>query len=136
ENDCLVETSPEGFALSNIAGTQLAQGTTNANGIIRFTGLTNGTYKLDETTGDWCHAEADYVDAAGNLLVKNSGNTDVFIYNCGARQVGTLPVTGSGDTAVGANTASLFMPAAGAMATLIVLAALTVLRRRPTGHAA
>ncbi len=127
ENDCLVQTSPEGFSLSNISGRELASGTTNANGIIKFTGLANGTYKLDETTGNWCHAEADFVDAAGNLIVKNGGNTDVFIYNCGSRQVGTLPVTGSGDTAIGADAAGLFMPATGALPTLIVLG---LMRRR------
>jgi uncharacterized protein YraI len=131
ENDCLVQTSPEGFALANVSGTRLAQGTTSANGIITFTGLANGTYKLDETTGDWCHAEADYVDAAGNVIVKNGGNTNVYIYNCGARQVGTLPVTGSGDTALGNATANLFMPATGALATLIVLGMLTAMRRKP-----
>ncbi len=135
ENDCLVQTSPEGFALNNLSGTRLSQGTTNANGLLVFTGLANGTYKLDETTGDWCHAEADYVDAAGNLIVKNSGNTNVYIYNCGAGQVGTLPTTGTGTTALESASASLFMPAAGALATLIVLGFLTALRRKPARRA-
>jgi uncharacterized protein YraI len=130
DNDCLNQTSPEGFALESLAGTRLATGTTNANGILIFAGLANGTYSLDETTGDWCHAEADFVDAAGNVIVKNSGNTDVFIYNCGARQVGTLPVTGSGDTALSNGATNLMAPAAGALATMIVMLLLMAGRRR------
>ncbi len=131
ETDCLVQTSSEGFSLETLSGARLATGATNASGLLIFSGLANGTYSLDETTGDWCHAEADFVDAGGNVIVKNSGNTDVYIYNCGARQVGTLPVTGSGDTALGSGTTNLMVPAAGAMATMLVLFLLMAGRRRP-----
>jgi hypothetical protein len=63
---------------------------------VTFTGLANGAYGLKETTGDWCKAEADHVDASGNVLVVNGGNTNVYIYNCGPKNVHTLPSTGTG----------------------------------------
>ncbi|CAN5678617.1 hypothetical protein BH23CHL5_BH23CHL5_12000 [soil metagenome] len=126
--DCVSQVSPEGFSLSSVSGTRLANGTTNPNGKLIFIGLANGSYKLDETTGDWCHAEADLVDAGGNVIVRNGGNTDVYIYNCGARQVGTLPVTGSGDTA-SQQTETLMYSAAGA----IVIGLLMMWRRLPLG---
>ncbi|MCA9858863.1 MAG: hypothetical protein KC438_04035, partial [Thermomicrobiales bacterium] len=73
-----------------------AVGTTNAQGQLVFSDLAVGAYNLDETTGDWCHAEADRVDSAGNVLVAESGNNDVFIYNCSLQSVADLPSTGTG----------------------------------------
>ncbi|HET9658733.1 MAG TPA: hypothetical protein VFP05_00275, partial [Thermomicrobiales bacterium] len=66
------------------------------SGVLKYTNLANGAYSLDETSGDWCHAEADRVDSAGNVLVADGGNTDVYIYNCSLKNVGTLPSTGTG----------------------------------------
>ncbi|MDQ3045803.1 MAG: hypothetical protein M3R06_11750, partial [Chloroflexota bacterium] len=57
----------------------------------------NGSYGLDLTQGTWCYATSDRVDSAGNLLVANGGNTDVFIYQCTA--VTALPSTGTGASA-------------------------------------
>ena len=34
--------------------------------------------------------------ASGNVLVVNGGNTNVYIYNCGAKGVTVLPSTGTG----------------------------------------
>lgn len=94
--DCNAESAPAGFSLKSSDGRPIAVGTTNSQGILAFTGLTNGAYDLDETTGDWCHAEADRVDSSGNVLVAGGGNTDVYIYNCSLKQVGRLPSTGTG----------------------------------------
>ena len=99
--DCTPETTPIGFSLKTSDDRPIAVGATNASGILKFTGLANGAYHLDETTGDWCHAEADRVDSAGNVLVANGGNTDVYIYNCSVKQVGALPSTGTGANAQG-----------------------------------
>lgn len=104
--DCTAETASIGFSLKTADGRPIAVGTTNASGILKYTNLANGAYSLDETTGDWCHAEADRVDSAGNVLVSNGGNTDVYIYNCSLKNVGTLPSTGTGPTAPSAGGAS------------------------------
>ena len=73
-------------------------GATNSSGILTFTNLSNGAYSLDETTGDWCHAEADRVDSAGNVLVQNGDENNVYIYNCSLQNVDNLPSTGTGQT--------------------------------------
>jgi hypothetical protein len=99
ESDCVAESASVGFSLKSADGRPIAVGSTDSKGVLRFTGLANGAYSLDETTGDWCHAEADRVDSAGNVLVHNGGNTDVYIYNCSLKQVGTLPSTGTGPAA-------------------------------------
>lgn len=96
DTDCKPQTTPAGFSLQSADGRPIAVGSTDSSGIVQYTRLTNGAYRLDETTGNWCHAEADRVDTAGNVLVANGGNTDVFIYNCSVRQVGRLPSTGAG----------------------------------------
>ncbi len=94
--DCVKQSAPAGFALKTADGRPIAVGSTDGDGLLMYTKLADGAYSLDETTGDWCHAEADRVDSAGNVLVKNGANTDVFIYNCSVRQVGRLPSTGTG----------------------------------------
>ena len=96
EADCAPQTQTAGFSLKTADGRPIAVGATDARGVLTYTQLANGAYNLDETTGNWCHAEADRVDAAGNVLVVNGGNTDVYIYNCSIGQVGTLPSTGTG----------------------------------------
>jgi hypothetical protein len=40
------------------------------------------------------------------VLVSNGGNTDVYIYNCSLKNVGTLPSTGTGPAAPSAGGAS------------------------------
>lgn len=98
ETDCTVETAPVGFSLATEAGSPIAVGTTNSEGILTFTNLADGAYRLDETSGNWCHAEADLVDSAGNLLIRNAGENHVYIYNCSLQNVQNLPSTGTGQT--------------------------------------
>ncbi len=98
ERDCVTERAPAGFSLATADGRPIAVGTTNSNGQLTFTNLVNGAYNLDETTGDWCHAEADRVDSAGNVLVQNGGQNNVYIYNCSLQNVDNLPSTGTGET--------------------------------------
>jgi hypothetical protein len=94
--DCTTESDPIGFSLKTADGRPIAVGTTDGNGVLTYANLANGAYSLDETSGDWCHAEADRVDSAGNVLVADGSNTDVYIYNCSLKNVGTLPSTGTG----------------------------------------
>jgi hypothetical protein len=98
ENDCAAESAPIAFSLKTATGQPIAVGTTGSNGILMFTNLANGAYNLDETSGDWCHAEADRVDSAGNVLVQNGGENNVYIYNCSLQNVDNLPSTGTGQT--------------------------------------
>jgi hypothetical protein len=98
--DCAAESAPVGFSLSTSTGQPIAVGSTNSSGMLTFTNLANGAYNLDETTGDWCHAEADRVDSAGNVLVHNGGENNVYIYNCSLQNVDDLPSTGTGQTGV------------------------------------
>lgn len=86
------------FALTTIQSGKVTNGTTGNNSQVVFSGLADGAYSLDEVNGDWCKAQADYVDASGNVLVRNGGNTNVYIYNCGDRDINTLPSTGTGDS--------------------------------------
>ncbi len=92
--DCVAGTTGATFQLTTAAGASIASGQTNANGILAFVRLADGSYGLDLAQGTWCHATSRGVDATGNLLVANGGNTDVFIYQCTA--VTALPSTGTG----------------------------------------
>ncbi|MBA3336640.1 MAG: hypothetical protein H0T49_03640 [Chloroflexia bacterium] len=94
--DCTAGSTGATFELSTPGGAAFASGQTNANGILAFVRLANGAYDLDLAQGTWCFATSDRVDASGNLLVANGGNSDVFIYQCTA--VTALPSTGTGST--------------------------------------
>jgi hypothetical protein len=96
EVDCTNYGDGAGYDLLTAAGEKVASGTTNVDGILLFYSLSDGGWGLKETTGNWCHAEADRVDANGNVLVVDGGNTDVFIYNCGKKSIAVLPSTGAG----------------------------------------
>jgi hypothetical protein len=127
EQDCENYGDGAEFELKTTDGKALTTRTTNLDGLAVFANLADGAYGLDETTGNWCHAEADLVDSSGNVLVRNGGNTDVFIYNCGQKKaVNKLPTTGAGPMAGPSGNAALFS-VAGGLAGLILLAGL---RRR------
>lgn len=97
EQDCVVETGIL-FILETVNGGELAEGTTNANGLLVFYKLDDGAYQLDQIEGSWCHAESSRVDAQGNVLVANGGNTDVYIYECTPKTITVLPATGTGSS--------------------------------------
>lgn len=100
--DCTNYGAGAEFALSTLGGKAAGAGTTDADGKLTFSKLANGAYALDETSGNWCHAEADHVDANGNVLVQNGGPTTVSVYNCGKKNVNVLPNTGTGPRLAGA----------------------------------
>ncbi|MCC6790723.1 MAG: PT domain-containing protein [Thermomicrobiales bacterium] len=95
EEDCESYGAGASFELKRVSNGAIVEGTTPSSGKLVFANLANGAYALDETSGDWCHAEADHVDANGNVRVIDGGNTDVYIYNC-SKQVTSLPSTGTG----------------------------------------
>ena len=94
--DCTNYGAGADFTLSAISGGATSSGSTGAGGELTFASLANATYSLEETNGSWCHAEADHVDASGNLKVLNGGKTTVYIYNCTKKTAITLPSTGVG----------------------------------------
>jgi hypothetical protein len=97
QEECEFYGSGAEFRLTSVSTGNAKTGATGSNSQLVFSGLANGAYALKETSGDWCRAQADHVDASGNVLVQNGGNTNVYIYNCGKKNVTTLPGTGTGD---------------------------------------
>ncbi|HQY30880.1 MAG TPA: SpaA isopeptide-forming pilin-related protein, partial [Thermomicrobiales bacterium] len=99
-SDFATECSPYGadvaFSLKAANGGSASTVKTDATSKAIFAGLKDGTYSLDQVDGDWCKAQSDRVDSSGNLIVQNGGNTNVYIFNCGVKQVNQLPATGSG----------------------------------------
>lgn len=73
------------FSLAMWDGTAFVpagSGTTAPNGQLSFGQLKPGTYQLKETSGQWCHAESDSVDAKGQVIVKAGQRATVWIFNC------------------------------------------------------
>ncbi len=69
-------------------------GTTDGDGILRFTRLQPGAYDLEEVDATWCHAESDSVNARGEVVVEAGERSSVWIFNCvGAKNP---PNTGAG----------------------------------------
>ncbi|MCO5216603.1 MAG: SpaA isopeptide-forming pilin-related protein [Thermomicrobiales bacterium] len=103
KNECARATEPIPFEIQLLdvkSGTVVGNPvrvSTNGDGIAQFPMLAAGTYKLTEVGGQWCFAQSNSVDSAGNVVVKNNSLSEVWIYNC----VGTKnpPNTGSGDAA-------------------------------------
>ena len=95
-DECEMYGAGAEFQLKSVNSGATTSGKTGNDSRLVFTGLANGAYSLKETSGDWCKAEADHVDASGNVLVQNGGNTNVYIVNCGSRNIHTLPSTGAG----------------------------------------
>ncbi|MGH2562493.1 MAG: MSCRAMM family protein [Thermomicrobiales bacterium] len=113
EQECVNYGSGAEFELQTATGDPIVRRTTSVDGLATFANLADGAYGLDETNGNWCHAEADNVDAQGNVLVQNGGDTDVFVYNCGKKGVDQLPNTGVGPTPGTSGHAALWSIAGG-----------------------
>src|SRR5579884_2069104 len=56
--------------------------TTGENGKATFASLPPGLYQLNQTSGGWCHAESDSVDAKGNLRITAGQTAQVWIFEC------------------------------------------------------
>jgi hypothetical protein len=55
-----------------------------ADGICRFGGLPPGIYRLEQTNGDWCHAESNSVNEQGDVIVEAGALATVWIFHCAA----------------------------------------------------
>ena len=85
EEVCAPGTGGIAFRLSEADGetiTPRSVGRTDTNGVLLFSRLEPGTYKLTEDGGDWCHAKSDNVNDAGLLEVRAGQQTNVLIFNC------------------------------------------------------
>lgn len=54
----------------------------NDDGVATFATLNAETYRLEESGGDWCHAESDSVDASGDVVVEAGTAATVWIFQC------------------------------------------------------
>ncbi len=52
------------------------------DGLTTFSSLNPGAYRLEESGGDWCHAESDSVDASGAVVVEEGTDSRVWIFQC------------------------------------------------------
>jgi hypothetical protein len=95
------------FRLSSWDGTTLTPitvGSTDSDGILRFTRLQPGIYDLQEVDATWCHAESDNVNGDGRVVVRAGERASVWIFNCvGAKNP---PNTGAGPFWSGASGAA------------------------------
>lgn len=127
-NDCTPYGAGADFALTSVSKGTTTSGSTGSNSKLVFANLANGAYALAETNGNWCHAEADLVDASGNVKVVNGQNTNVYIYNCN-KNVTTLPATGVGPVPAGGSGGLMAIWGAASLFGLVVLC--RVRRPRP-----
>ncbi len=83
---CLTPDAGATFALApvdpNVAVPERS-GIAAADGKLRFGQLPPGTYQLTLTSGNWCHAESDRVDANGHVVVEAERRTTVWTFRCG-----------------------------------------------------
>jgi len=82
---CQAPATHETFQLARLDGeSSIDVGTqpVDASGVCRFGQLPPGTYRLEQTNGDWCHAESNSVDDQGNVVVEAAGVATVWIFHC------------------------------------------------------
>jgi hypothetical protein len=91
--ECVAGASGATYDLTSEGGVSL-QGTPGSNGVYTFEGLENDFYALQQESGSWCRATAENVDSSSRVIVKDGGNTDVYLFHCG--DVTSLPSTGTG----------------------------------------
>src|SRR5690606_11650113 len=69
--NCAPQTTVVEFSISRYNGetqtyTPVTTGTTNSDGLLEFSRLQPGTYKLTEIGKEWCYAESDSVNTNGD----------------------------------------------------------------------
>ncbi len=106
EQECQPGSSGVTFTVTSVDTGNATNLAPNAQGVAVFTGLPNGYYQIQQSSGVWCRAQAENVDSQSRVGVTNGGNTDVFLYQCN-QQIG-LPSTGSGP--VSSDTGTDVMP--------------------------
>ncbi len=87
--ECDAETRVVDIVLTAPDGTTTT--VASADGRASFPGLADGAYDVTLASGAWCHAEADRVDNAGNVIVLDGGATGVYIYRCIPSATATPP---------------------------------------------
>ncbi|MGH2560621.1 MAG: prealbumin-like fold domain-containing protein [Thermomicrobiales bacterium] len=59
-------------------------GATDDDGRLAVADLAPGTYQVEQTDGNWCHAESDNVDDQGDVLVEAGVESTIWVFNCQA----------------------------------------------------
>lgn len=105
-SDIQCETYEQGKTFEVTGGGTALNGTTNAHGIVTWTGVAAGAYTISEVDGQPCaigasHPDAnsnpiDAVNADGTVSVVNGAETVVSVYNCSSQPNpgGKLPNSG------------------------------------------
>jgi LPXTG-site transpeptidase (sortase) family protein len=106
------------FHWTGAEGYVAGEGTTNASGVLSWTGLANGSYELNEIDREWCYAEASRSDANGYIEVVAGEETTVWVYNCGVttplKQPAKYPNTGAGGAVIAADVSAAPVESQGA----------------------
>lgn len=102
ENECRLSDQGSSFELSPYDPEteeygDVTTGQANPDGLLRFTRLEPGEYRLREAETTWCHAESNSVNSRGDVVVRANTLAEVWIYNC--VDTDAPPNTGSGDAA-------------------------------------
>lgn len=127
ERECVPGSTGSAFTLTSSDGAVTRNATPNDSGVLVFAELPDGYYELKQDTGVWCRAAAERVDSRSRVIVRDGGNTDVFLYECG--QVRNLPDTGSGPGILAGSPAQDASVLLAALAVPAFAAALWQLRR-------
>ena len=101
-NECRLNDQGSSFELSPYDTEteeygDVTTGQANPDGLLRFTRLEPGEYRLREAEATWCHAESNSVNSRGDVVVRANALAEVWIYNC--VDTDAPPNTGSGDAA-------------------------------------
>ncbi|MGH2535084.1 MAG: hypothetical protein ACRDJW_22710 [Thermomicrobiales bacterium] len=70
-------------AVAGTAGTA-QDGATDDSGRLSVPELAPETYQVEQTDGNWCHAESDNVDDQGDVIVEAGVETTIWVFNCQA----------------------------------------------------
>ncbi|HEV2067816.1 MAG TPA: SpaA isopeptide-forming pilin-related protein, partial [Thermomicrobiales bacterium] len=102
ENECRLSDQGSSFELSPYDREteeygDITTAQANPDGLLRFTRLEPGEYRLREANATWCHAESNSVNSRGDVVVQANRLAEVWIYNC--VDTSAPPNTGSGDAA-------------------------------------
>jgi hypothetical protein len=61
----------------------------DAAGTAALDRLPAARYQLVQLNDDWCRAESDRVDAAGDVVIEGGNTTTVWVFNCATTAVGS-----------------------------------------------
>jgi len=82
---CQVPATQATFQLERVDDENVVVNATqsaDASGGYRFEALAPSIYRIEQTNGDWCHAESNSVNEQGNVVVIAAEVVTVWVFNC------------------------------------------------------